>query len=96
MQINMTGRHHLDITPALRSHAEKKFERLERHSDRITAVELVFDVEKLEQTAEATVFLAGTTINATQKAADLYSAIDLLIDKLDRQIIKYKEKLRSQ
>lgn len=94
MQINITG-HRLEVTPALRAFAEEKFNKLERHSDHITAIHVVFDVEKLRQIAEATVYVAKGELHASSEAEDLYAAIDTLIDKLDRQLIKHKEKIRK-
>jgi putative sigma-54 modulation protein len=94
MHINITG-HQLDVTPALRTFTEEKFDKLERHFDQITKVNVVFGIEKLRQIAEATVFVAGGELHASSESQDLYSAIDTLIDKLDRQLLKHKEKLRS-
>lgn len=92
MQINITG-HRMDVTPAIRAFTEEKFERLERHFDHITAIHVVFDVEKVRQIAEATIFVAKGELHASAEAEDLYSAIDLLVDKLNRQLVKHKEKL---
>lgn len=94
MQINITG-HRLDVTPAIRAFTEEKFDKLERHFDHITAINVVFDVEKLRQIAEATVFVAKGELHASSESEDLYAAIDALIDKLDRQLIKHKEKIRD-
>ena len=91
MQINMTG-HRLDVTPALRAFTLEKFDRLERHFDRITAINIVFDVEKLRQIAEANIHVAGAEIHARSESDDMYSAIDALISKLDRQLKRHKEK----
>ena len=93
MQINITG-HRLEVTPALRTFTEEKFDKLERHFDQITKINVVFDVEKLRQIAEATVFVAGGELHASSESEDMYAAIDALIDKLDRQLIKHKEKIR--
>src|SRR5437016_5389604 len=94
MQINITG-HRLDVTPALRAFTEEKFDKLERHFDHITGINVTFDVEKLRQIAEATVFVARGELHASSESEDLYAAIDTLIDKLDRQLIKHKEKIRN-
>lgn len=94
MQINITG-HRLDVTPAIRAFTEEKFDKLERHFDQITSINVVFDVEKLRQIAEATVFVAKGELHASSESEDLYAAIDTLIDKLDRQLIKHKEKMRQ-
>lgn len=94
MQINITG-HQMDITPALKTFTEEKFYKLERHFDKITAINVVFDVEKLRQIAEATILIAKGELHASAESEDMYSAIDGLVDKLDRQLIKHKEKLRG-
>ena len=91
MQINFTG-HRLEITPALREYTISKFEKLSRHFDHITSIHVVFDVEKLSQIAEATIHVTKAELHASSEAQDMYSAIDSLTDKLDRQLIKYKEK----
>lgn len=94
MQINMSG-HHLDLTSAIKDYVETKLQKLERHNDHITSVNVILSVEKLEQKAEATIHANGKEIFADSSSEDLYAAIDLLADKLDRQLIKHKEKLRS-
>lgn len=91
MQINITGLH-LEVTDALRAYLEEKCERLERHFDRIIAIQVVLQVEKLKQKAEATLHVAGREVVANAEHEDMYAAIDLLVDKLDRQLIKHKEK----
>lgn len=94
MQLNITG-HRLDITPALRTFTQEKFDKLERHFDQITSINVVFDVEKLRQIAEATVYVTKGELHASSESDDMYAAIDALIDKLDRQLIKHKEKIRD-
>jgi putative sigma-54 modulation protein len=95
MQINLTG-HHVDITDSLRDYVNSKFSRLERHFDNITNVHVVLTLEKLQQVAEAKIHLSGGEIFANAQHDDMYAAIDGLIDKLDRQIIKHKEKLKQK
>ena len=94
MNINITG-HGCDVTTALREFTEDKFKRLERHYDRITSINVIFNVEKINQIADATIHVAGAEIHARSSSEDLYSSIDTLIDKLDRQLIKNKEKSRN-
>ncbi len=94
MQINFTG-HRLNVTPALRAFTEEKFDRLERHFDKITAANVIFDVEKLRQIAEATLLVPKGEVHARSESQDMYAAIDDLVDKLDRQLIKHKSKNRS-
>ena len=94
MQINITG-HRLEITPALKAWTEDKFGKLERHFDKITAINVMFDVEKLIKVAEATILVAKGEVHASSESENMYTAIDILVDKLDRQLIKYKEKMRD-
>lgn len=92
MQLNLTGRH-VNITDPLRDYVTNKFAKLERHFDHINNVHVILDIEKLSQKAEATLHVNGGELFATSEHADMYAAIDSLIDKLNRQIIKHKEKL---
>ncbi|THB73575.1 MAG: ribosome-associated translation inhibitor RaiA [Gammaproteobacteria bacterium] len=94
MQINLTG-HHVDITDSLRNYVDSKFERLERHFDNVTNTHVILSVEKLEQKAEATMHLSGNTVFADSIEEDMYAAIDTLVDKLDRQVKKHKEKIKN-
>jgi putative sigma-54 modulation protein len=91
MQLSITG-HHVEVSDFLRNYVTEKFERLERHYDHITNVHVVLSVEKLVQKAEATVHTSGAEIFADATSEDMYAAIDSLIDKLDRQVLKHKEK----
>ncbi len=91
MQINVSG-HHVDVTPALREYVNNKLSKLQRHFDQITKTDVTLTVEKLIQKAEASVHVAGADLFATCESDDMYTAIDLLTDKLDRQLIKHKEK----
>jgi putative sigma-54 modulation protein len=94
MQINLTG-HHVDITEPLKGYVDSKFDRLERHFDHVINVHVILSVEKLRQKAEATLKINGANVFADSVHEDMYAAIDGLIDKLDRQVIKYKEKRQS-
>lgn len=94
MQINLTG-HHVELTDSLREYVETKFEKLARHFDHINNVYVTLTVEKLDQKAESTVHLNGTEIHASATEQDMYVAIDALIDKLDRQVLKYKGKINK-
>ncbi|GAB3214938.1 ribosome hibernation promoting factor [Pseudaeromonas pectinilytica] len=95
MQINLSG-HHIEITDPLRDFVNSKFAKLERHFEQINNVQVILTVEKLNQIAEAKLNVNGGEIFANSQQADMYAAIDTLIDKLDRQIIKHKEKLNSK
>ena len=92
MQISITG-HHVDITQALRTYVESKFERLERHFDNMTNVHVILGIQKERKKAEATIHVSRGNLFADIEHEDMYAAIDGLVDKLDRQLKKYKEKL---
>jgi putative sigma-54 modulation protein len=92
MQLNISG-HHVDISDALRSYVNEKLSKLERHYDNMTNVHVVLSVEKLQNRAEATIHVAGGELFADADCDDMYAAIDALVDKLDRQLIKHKEKV---
>ena len=94
MQINLSG-HHIELTDPLRDYVNTKFAKLERHFEQINNVQVILNVEKLNQIAEAKLNVNGGEIFANAQDQDMYAAIDALMDKLDRQIIKYKEKLTS-
>ncbi len=94
MHVIVTG-HHLEITEALRNHVDAKFSKLVRHFDNVTDVHVILTVEKLVQKAEATVQISGAKLFAEDHQEDMYTAIDNLVDKLDRQILKHKEKTNS-
>ena len=91
MQINVSG-HHVDVSPALHDYVTSKLSRLQRHFDNITNTNVTLTVEKLVQKAEAVVHVAGGELFAISESDDMYAAIDSLADKLDRQLIKHKEK----
>jgi len=92
MQINISG-HHVEVTTSLKDYVHSKVEKLERHFDHITNVQVTLTVEKQSQKAEATVHVAGGELHANADNEDMYAAIDNLTDKLDRQLIKHKEKM---
>lgn len=94
MQIKLTG-HHVDITEPLKDYVDNKFSRLERHFDHVINTHVILSVEKLRQKAEATLLINGANLHADATHEDMYAAIDGLIDKLDRQVLKYKEKRQS-
>jgi putative sigma-54 modulation protein len=94
MQIKLTG-HHIDISQALREYVQEKFERLERHFTHVIDAHVVLTVEKLRHKAEASMLVSGNRLFADAEEADMYAAIDGLVDKLDRQVVKHKEKLKD-
>lgn len=90
MHLTVKG-HHMEITGALRDYIDQKFGRAWRHFDHVNEVHVVLGVEKLQQTAEVTVHVPGRDIHCEASHTDMYAAIDLLADKLDRQVLRYKE-----
>lgn len=92
MNLQLTG-HHLEITPALRDYVQNKLNRVSNHFDHVIDVRVTMSVEKLVQRAEATLHVPGQDLHVECENENMYSAIDLMIDKLDRQVLKYKEKL---
>lgn len=94
MQIDITG-HHVDVTPALRAYVTEKMQKLIRHSDQVISIRVILNVEKLQQLAEATVNVGGQTLFAKFTAPDMYASIDGLVDKLDRQVRRRKDRFTS-
>ena len=92
MQLSVTG-HNFAVTSALRDYVYVKLGRIDRHFEHVGDAHCILTVEKLLHKAEATVHLSGGTIHADSTADDMHAAIDGLIDKLDRQVKKHKEKL---
>ena len=92
MQINLSGQH-VDVTRSLRRYVESKLRRLERHFDNVTSVHVVLKTEKQSQRAEATVHVPRGQLFAEAAGDEMFAAIDLLADKLDRQIRRHKEKI---
>ena len=95
MNLHLTG-HQLPITPAIREYVATKLARITHHFDQVIDVSVILSVEKLQQKIEATVHVRGKDIVCESSAQDMYAAIDGLIDKLDRTIIKHKEKNLTQ
>ncbi|ARS54265.1 MULTISPECIES: ribosome hibernation-promoting factor, HPF/YfiA family [Kushneria] len=95
MQVNITG-HHVELTDALREHVNQKLAKLERHYDNITNVQVTLSIEKERQQAAATLHAAGAELHAQAEQEDLYVAIDALTEKLDRQLLKHKEKTQAR
>ena len=94
MQLNVSG-HHVEITPSMRAYVEKRLERVKRHFDQVIDVHCVMSVDKLVHKAEATLHVSGGNIHADATDANMYAAIDALADKLDRSVVKHKEKQRD-
>ncbi len=92
MQLSVTG-HHVEVSAPLRDYVASKIEKIERHFDHVSDVHCILTVEKLRHKAEATVIVSGGRIYADATEEDMYAAIDGLVDKLDRQVKKHKEKM---
>src|SRR5215203_1482162 len=91
MNLHLSG-HHVEVTPAMRDYVTSKLTRITRHFDHVIDVNVILSVEKLEQRIEANVHMRGKDIFCESANADMYAAIDALVDKLDRQILKHKER----
>lgn len=94
MNLNISG-HHIDMTEALHDYVAAKMERVERHFDHVIDTEVVLTVEKLRHKADATMQVRGATLHAQSTKEDMYAAIDCMVDKLDRQTLKHKEKAKD-
>ncbi len=94
MNLVVTG-HHLELTDSLKKYVSNKMDRLERHFNNVTKTSVILSVEKNRQKAEATINLSGNSLYAESVNEDMYAAIDNLTDKLDRQIVKHKEKIKN-
>lgn len=94
MQINISG-HHVEVTQALKDYVQSKVSKLERHFEYITNVQVTLTVEKLMKKAEATIHASGAELHANADDENMYAAIDGLTDKLDRQLLKHKEKMNN-
>ena len=95
MNLNVSG-HHLEVTPAIRTYVQSKLERIARHFDHVIDAHVILTVDKLSQKAEATLHVRGKDLHCESEEQDLYAAIDLLADKLDRQVLRYKDKLNDK
>ena len=95
MNLHLTGRH-MEITPAIREYATGKFGKVKRHFDNVIDVHIILSVEKLKQKAEATIHVSGKDIFVECEDENLYAAIDALVDRLDRQVLKHKEKMSAR
>jgi putative sigma-54 modulation protein len=94
MNLQISG-HHLEVTPAIREYVTGKLERVTSHFDNVIGVNVILSVEKLKQKAEVTVHLPGKDVFVEAIDEDLYAAVDNLVDRLERQVQKYKQKLQD-
>jgi putative sigma-54 modulation protein len=94
MNLNIHG-HHLEVTPALRGYVLDKLARIRRHFDSVIDVDVVLCVDKLQQKAEITLRVRGLALHAASVEPDLYAAIDCMMDRLDRQVLRHKDRVKS-
>jgi putative sigma-54 modulation protein len=95
MNLSVSG-HHLEVTPALRSYVQEKIGRVKRHFDHVIDAHVILTADKVKQKAEVTLHVPGKDLHCECEDGDLYAAIDVLADKLDRQVLKYKDKLQTR
>lgn len=95
MQVRVTGRH-IEVTPALRTYAEEKINRLERYVDKIVDAHVILSIEKYRHIAEITLHANSITIRGEEESGDMYSSLDLVIDKIERQVRRYKERISKK
>jgi putative sigma-54 modulation protein len=99
MNLTISG-HHLEVTPALRNYVTEKLDRIARHFDQLVDVKVLLTVENqkekdLRQRAECNIHVKGSDLFAQSASADLYAAVDDLVDKLDRQVVRHKDRIQS-
>jgi putative sigma-54 modulation protein len=94
MKINITG-HHLDVTDGLKDHIGKKLKKIKGHSQDILEIKIILSVDNITHKAEGNIHLPKTDIHAKCSSNDMYQSIDLLINKLDKQIIKHNDKIKT-
>jgi len=94
MNLSICGRH-LDVTPSIREYVMNKLARVLRHFDHVIDTQVMLSVEPLRHKAEITMRLSGKDIHCEALDENLYAAIDALADKVDRQVIKYKDKVQN-
>ena len=94
MKINIIG-HHLKITDGLKDHIAKKLKKIEGHSQEISEIKIILSVDNITHNAEGNIYLHKTDLHAKCSSSDMYQSIDLLVSKLDKQIIKHKDKIKS-
>lgn len=94
MNLQITG-HHLEVTPAIREYIESKLERVLRHFDHVIDTKVMLSVEPLKHRAEITMHVRGKDLHCESTQENLYAAIDILIDKIDRKVVQHKNKTQS-
>jgi putative sigma-54 modulation protein len=94
MQLKITG-HHIEVTESLETYIKEKMEKVKRHFDQVLNIQVILEVQKLTHKAEASIHVSGNHIFADATSEDMYTAIDNLVEKLDRQVVKHKEKTKG-
>jgi putative sigma-54 modulation protein len=99
MNLTISG-HHLEVTPALRTYVTTKLDRITRHFDQVVDIKVLLSIEKQKekdrrQRAECNIHVKGSDLFAESSHEDLYAAVDELMDKLDRQVVKHKDKVQT-
>lgn len=92
MQVQLSGQQ-IEVTPALRDHVNSRLDRLTRLDERLLSLSIVLSVNKLQQRAEGTLAVTGSTLHAEALENDMYVSIDVLFDKLVTQLRKHREKI---
>ena len=98
-ELTISG-HHLEVTPALRGYVTQKLDRIKRHFDQVVDVRVILSIEKQKekerrQRAECNIHVKGNDLFAESSSEDLYAAVDDLVDKLDRQVVRHKDRLQD-
>lgn len=94
MNLSIHG-HHLVVTPAMRQYVEDKLQRIRRHFDHVIDASVMLSVDKPLQRAEVTLRVRGSSLHAEAAEQDMYAAIDVLVDKLDRQVLRHKDRVKD-
>ena len=94
MKVNIIV-HHLEITDSLKDHIGKKLKKIEGHSQEISEIKIILSIENITHNAEGNIYLHKTNLHAKCSSSDMYQSIDLLVSKLDKQIMKHKDKIKN-
>lgn len=95
MNLHITG-HHVTVTPAIRDYVETKMQRITRHFDHVIDSQVMLSVEPLKHRAEVTLHIPGKDIHCESTQENLYAAIDMLVDKVDRKVIQHKDRMQNR
>lgn len=95
MELNVRGKN-ITVTPALHEYVEKHMDKIQRYFEKPVKINVVLSVNKEAQSAEVTVFVDGVIIRGVERSEDMYKSIDIVLDKIERQIHKYKTRLTKR